>query len=144
VVSLVLVMVIDLTLGFCSEPRAEGEGLDQAEHGEVGFDLGPTMELVPERPPQEPRPAKVPPDGYKRFSVVVDGISNGDLMHAWSDLCQAGGPHPQEFLAVYPNMTTVEGNRFSFRGGNPDTMRENLERLFRERLATPIRARVED
>jgi hypothetical protein len=41
-------------------------------------------------------------------------------------------------------MTTVQGNRFQFRSGNPDTMRESLERLFRERLAgAPIRARVE-
>jgi ammonium transporter len=142
--SLVLVKVIDLTVGFCSEPRKEDEGLDRAEHGEVGFDLGPTLDLVPERPPQEPRPASVPPDGYKRFTVVVEGISNGDLIHAWSDLCQTGVAHPQEFLAVYPNVTTVQGNRFRFRGGNPDAMRLNLERLFQERLAgAPIRARVE-
>jgi hypothetical protein len=142
--SLVLVKVIDLTMGFCSEPRKENEGLDQAEHGEAGFDFGPTMEMVPEQPPHEPKPASMPPDGYKRFSVVVEGISNGDLMHAWSDLCQTGVAHPPEFLAVYPNMTTVQGNRFRFRGGNPDTMRENLERLFQTRLAgAPIRARVD-
>jgi Amt family ammonium transporter len=144
VLSLVLVKVIDLTMGFCSEPRKEEEGLDQAEHGEAGFDFGPTMEMVPEQPPHEPKPASMPPDGYKRFSVVVEGISNGDLMHAWSDLCQAGVTHPPEFLAVYPNMTTVQGNRFQFRGGNPDTTRQNLERLFQERLGgAPIRARVE-
>jgi ammonium transporter len=144
VMSLVLVKVIDLTVGFCSEPRKENVGLDQAEHGEAGFDFSPAMEMVSEQPPQEPKPASTPPDGYKRFSVVVEGISNGDLIHAWSDLCQAGVSHPPEFLAVYPNMTTVQGNRFQFRSGNPDTMRESLERLFRERLAgAPIRARVE-
>jgi ammonium transporter len=144
VLSLVLVKVIDLTMGFCSEPRKENVGLDQAEHGEAGFDFSPAMEMVPEHPPQEPKPASTPPDGYQRFSVVVEGISNGDLIHAWSDLCQAGVAHPPEFLAVYPNMTTVQGNRFQFRSGNPDAMRQSLERLFQDRLAgAPIRARVE-
>jgi hypothetical protein len=77
----------------------------------------------------------VPPNGQKRFTAVVEGASNGDLIHAWSELCQAGKQPPSpEFKAVYPYLTTVQGNRFHFRGGDPRTMRENLQRLFENRL----------
>jgi Amt family ammonium transporter len=144
-VTLVLVKVVDLFGGFTLEARAEGEGLDRSEHGEVGFDLGPALELVAERPPQEPRAAKVPPNGQKRFTVVVEGSNNGDLIHAWSQLCQTGPKPPSaEFRAVYPHVTTVQGNRFRFRGGDAKAMRENLERLFQDHLpGTPVRTHVE-
>jgi ammonium transporter len=146
VVSLVLVKGIDLAWGFCLDPRSEGEGLDQSEHGEVGFDVGPTLDLVPETPFHEPRAATVPPNGQKRFTVVVEGVNNGELIHVWSEMCQAG-PRPPlaEFLAVYPFLTTVQGNRFRFRGGDPNVMKENLQRLFRDHFGggAPIKVRVE-
>jgi hypothetical protein len=135
IVSLVLVKVIDLAWGFCLESRAETEGLDRSQHGEVGFDLGLALESVPEEPMLEPRAAMVPPNGQKRFIAVVEGASNGDLIHAWSDLCQTGKQPPSpEFKAVYPYLTTVHGNRFHFRGGDPRTMRDNLQRLFENQL----------
>jgi ammonium transporter len=145
-VSFLLVKGIDLAWGFCLDPRSEEEGLDRSEHGEVGFDVGPTLELVPETPFHEPRAATVPPDGQQRFTVIVEGVNNGDLIHAWSELCQAG-PRPPiaEFLAVYPYFTTVQGNRFRFRGGDPNVMKDNLQRLFRSHFGggAPIRTRVE-
>ena len=66
-------------------------------------------------------------------------------MHAWSELCQPGTqPPPAEFRAVYPFVTTVQGNRFRFRGGDPAAMRDNLQRLFEDRLSgQPIQAHVE-
>jgi ammonium transporter len=145
VMTFVIVKVIDLMFGFCLDDRAETEGLDRSEHGEVGFDLGLVLESVPERTMQEPRPADVPPNGFKRFTVVVEGATNGDLIHVWSDLCQAGARPPEpEFRAVYPNVTTVRGNRFRFRGGDPIQMRDNLQRLFQERLkGRSIQAHVE-
>jgi hypothetical protein len=145
VVTFVLVKFIDSVWGFCLDPRSESEGLDRSEHGEVGFDLGPALELAAERAPQEPRAARVPPDGQKRFTVVVQGAKNGELIHAWSDLCQAGPKPPSpEFRAVYPNVTTVQGNRFRFRGGDPAFMRQNLERLLQDNLTGfAIRAHVE-
>jgi Amt family ammonium transporter len=144
--SFLLVKGIDLAWGFCLDPRAENEGLDRSEHGEVGFDLGLAMELAAELPPHEPRPATVPPNGQKRFTVVLEGATNGDLIHAWSDMCQAGPQPPApEFKAVYPYVTTVQGNRFRFRGGEPAAMRENLRRLFQDRLArNAIKAHVEN
>jgi hypothetical protein len=119
--------------------------LDRTEHGEVGFDLGPALEEAPALAGQEPRAARVPPDGAKRFSAVVEGVSNGDLMHAWSNLCQPGQQPPTpEFKAVYPYVTTVQGNRFRFRGGDPEAMRMNLQRLFQGRLANgPVKVHLE-
>ena len=88
----------------------------------------------------EPRAASVPPEGRRRFTVVVEGPKNGDLVHTWSELCQPGKqPPPADFAAVYPFVTTVQGNRFRFRGGDPVLLRESLERLFRDRLSQGIR-----
>jgi ammonium transporter len=145
VVTYVLVLAIDRTWGFCLDNRGENEGLDRNQHDEVGFDLGPTLDLASEREPQEPRRADVPPNGYKRFSVVVEGIKPKELKDLWSDLCQAGPKPPKpEFKAVYPFVTTVQGNRFTFRGGDPNAMRDNLTRLFELMLrGQPVRGRVE-
>ncbi len=144
-VTLVLVKAIDLAWGFCLDGRSENEGLDRCAHGEVGFDFGPALDLVSEQPPQEPRAASVPPNGQKRFTVVVEGANSDALIKSWSDLCQVGPTPPTaEFRAVYPYVTTVQGNRFRFRGGDPSTMRANLERLFQSRLQNaPIHAYME-
>jgi ammonium transporter len=138
--TLVIVMIIDKTRGFCLDAKAENEGLDRSEHGEVGFDLGPSLEHVP-----EPRAADVPPNGQRRFAVVVEGPSPGDLAHTWSELCQVSArPASQEFRTVYPYLTTMQGNRFNFRGGDPSAMRDNLQRLFETRLTGKgVKARVE-
>jgi ammonium transporter len=143
--SLVLVKAIDLLWGFCLDPRAESEGLDRSEHGEVGFDFGLALESTPEQPLHEPRAASAPPNGQKRFTAVVEGATNGDLIHVWSDLCQVGPEPPAaEFKAVYPFVTTVQGNRFRFRGGDQQALRDNLQRLLQDRLkGRPIRVRVE-
>jgi ammonium transporter len=144
-VTFIIVKGIDMVWGFCLEPRSEGEGLDRSEHGEVGFDLGPALESVPEIAPHEPRAATVPPDGVKRFTIIVEGAKNGELIRAWSDMCQAGPQPPTaEFRTVYPYVTTVQGNRFRFRGGDPRTMRESLERLFGDKLHLAIKAHVEN
>lgn len=135
VVSLVLVKAIDLTCGFCLDARTENEGLDRAEHGEAAFDFGPALEVGLDLPP-EPRPATVPPlaGGQKRFTVIVEGPINGELMRTWSALCQSGSEPLPEFRAVYPYVTTVQGNRFRFRGGDPEVMSANLRALFQKRL----------
>jgi hypothetical protein len=86
----------------------------------------------------------VPPDGKQRFTVVLEGASNADLMPAWSQLCQVGSESPPEFRSVYPNVTTVQGNRFRFRGGDPAAMSADLQRLFAARLpGRSVQAHVE-
>ncbi len=144
-VTFILVKVIDSIWGFCLEPQAENEGLDRNQHGEVGFDLSLAYEQVPETPPTEPRSAMVPPNGKGRFTIVVDGSNAHDLMHTWSELCQTGPqPAPAELRAVYPFLTTVQGNRFHFRGGDPAAMSDYLTRLFEGRLhGQKIQTRVE-
>jgi Amt family ammonium transporter len=145
-VTLVLVKAIDALWGFRLEAEAEAEGLDLTEHGEVGFDLvAAPLEDVPETQPPEPRPATVPPDGVGRYTVVVDGPSQAELMHAWSELCKTGkGPPSPDFRAVYQHVTTVQGNRFRFRGGDRVNMRGHLQRLFQDRLGTSVQAHVEE
>jgi hypothetical protein len=146
-VTTLLVRVIDGALGFGLAPQAEAEGLDRAVHGEVGFDLGPPVEPVPE-PPREPRPAtEPPPTGFKRrFTVVVEGAPSGELLHAWAGLCQAGERPPTvEFRAVYPYLTTVAANRFHFRGGDPAELRQALQRLLEDQIeGASIHTYVED
>jgi len=142
--SFLLVKFIDQLMGFTLAPKEESDGLDRSEHGEVGFDLGLALESVPEAPAHEPRAALVPPNGQKRFTVVVDGADTAELKKTWSELCGAGAaPPPPEFRAVYPYMTTVQGNRFRFRGGDPKAMSDNLRTLLHARLSTPVRVYVE-
>ncbi len=145
VLSLVLVFLIDKLWGFSLSAKEESEGLDRSDHGEVGFDLSPTMEMIPEMAGHEPRAATVPPNGDRRFTVVVNGVDAGELRGAWSELCGASAtPPPQEFRIVYPYVTTVKGNRFNFRGGEPVRMRESMEKLFVSKLGGPVKAHVED
>jgi hypothetical protein len=142
-VSLVLVKALDFLMGFGCTDAEETEGLDRIEHGEVGFDLGLAMESVSAHAAAEPRAAIVPPMGKGRFQVVVEGATNGDLIHEWSQMCQPGDGCPAEFKAIYPFVTTVQGNRFQFRGGNRDILRDQLQKLFQDRLRKPVRVRVE-
>ena len=78
-------------------------------------------------------------------AIVVEGIANGDLIHAWSDLCQAGMQPTPEFRDVYPYLTTVQGNRFHFRGGDPGKLRYSMQKLFQDKLdGTAVVTHVED
>jgi ammonium transporter len=142
-VSLVLVKIIDLAMGFVATNAEEIEGLDRIEHGEVGFDLGLAMQSASTHATVVPRAAVVPPMGQGRFQVVVEGANNGDLIHAWSEMCQPNDGCPPEFKAVYPYVTTVQGNRFQFRGGDKAVMKDNLQKLFQDRLKRPVKTRLE-
>jgi hypothetical protein len=144
VITFVLVKVIDRVWGFGLSHEAENLGLDRAEHGEVGFDFaGAAGEEVAEVALPEPRPARVPPGLNGRYTVVVEGIDVPALREAWSALCQAGEA-PPELRAVYPHVTTVEGNRFRFRGGERAKVRADMQRLFQARLGDAVRAHVEE
>jgi Amt family ammonium transporter len=145
VVTCIIVVVLEKTLGFNLDAQAESIGLDHSEHGEVGFDLSPATEMVRETGVPEPRPAEVPPNGKRHFTVVLVGPKPEELMHAWSELCQPGAKSPPpELKAVYPYMTTVEGNRFHFRGGDPTEMRTNLTRLFQDRMDMSMHSHIEN
>jgi hypothetical protein len=141
--SLVLVKLIDVAIGFMATSEEEIEGLDRTEHGETGFDFGYGYEVAPIEGPKEPRAAIVPPNGVGRFHIVVEGADNGDLSHAWSDYCKPTADPLPEFKAVYHHVTTVQGNRFQFRGGDQQTMKDNLQKLFEKALKKPLRVKIE-
>jgi Ammonium Transporter Family len=143
--TVVLIKGIDTMFGFCLEPRSEIEGLDRAQHGEVGFDTNSVLEMVLEHRWSGPGAADVGTDG-KRFTVVLEGADPRKLSKTWSGLCKVGATPPSPaFLAVYPYLTTVQGNRFHFRGGNPGQISDNLQALLRESAKAPaLTARVEE
>jgi ammonium transporter len=142
--SAVLVKVVDALVGFTAGEREEVEGLDRTEHGEIGFDLSLATEEAPVQASAEPRAAVMPPDGVGRFSVVVEGVPNAELIDVWSNLCQPRPEPPsQDFRAIYPFVTTVQGNRFRFRGGEPGKMRDSLQRLFEQQAGGVIHTRVD-
>jgi len=40
-------------------------------------------------------------------------------------------------------VTTVQGNRFQFRGGDKESMKSNVQKLFEKLLQRPLRVKVE-
>ena len=91
----------------------------------------------------EIRAATHPSDGKPRFSLIVEGPSKTELAKVWADLCSTTNTASSDFKTIYPFLTTVEGNRFRFRGGDPETMRASLDKLLKARLTQNFTARVE-
>jgi hypothetical protein len=143
----VIVLVIDKTIGFTVPAQEETAGLDLSQHGEVGFDYGgASMEEMGGLGLPEPKAAATPPNGplSKRFTVVVEGAEPAVLAKAWTDMCQPGEQPPSpSFRAVYPYFTTMTGNKFRFRGGDPVALRNELQKLLSTALKTPVKTTVE-
>jgi ammonia channel protein AmtB len=131
---------------FTTDVKSETEGLDQTEHGETGFDVGGGVvyDAVPTKTATEPKSAKAPP-GQKRFDVIVEGIENGELIKIWSELCvPSDQPIDPDFKELYPFVTTVQGNRFQLRGGDPAKLSAHIESLFSKKSSKPLKVRVEE
>ncbi len=146
--SYVFFKVLDKIVGNRVSPEVEQQGLDVPELGVLGYiSEDPT---VPEghitHPSAEPRQATVPPNGVKHFTIVVGNVDLSALKKVWSDLCQPSEKPPDpDFLRVYPHMTTVQGNRFRFRGGNPAEVSQSLHRLLAARnLGMALKVAVEN
>jgi ammonium transporter len=141
-----LVLIIDKTIGFTVTKEQEAEGLDLAVHGEVGMDYGAGVPDDAAGVALEPKAATAPPNGplSKRFTVVVEGADPGQLTKVWGDLCKPteGEPDPA-FKAVYPYFTTMSGNKFRFRGGDPVLLRGELQKLLSTTLNAPVKTHVE-
>jgi ammonia channel protein AmtB len=125
---------------FTTSKQSEVDGLDRTEHGEVGFDLGYATESVAFTP-TEPRPAAFP-KGNGRFDVAVEGVNTDELLKNWTALCQPSeSPPDPDFLAVYPHVTTVSGNTFRLRGGDPAALTNRMESLFKKLIpGKPVKA----
>ena len=133
VVSAIAWIVIKIVFGMRVSPEEEMEGLDIGEHGNEAY-FGFAMARESLTGGAEPQPSMAPSMGG-RFTVVVDGVNNGELLHAWSDMCQPGkAPDSKIFKEVYANMTTVQGNRFTFRGGDPEAMKTGLAKILQGKV----------
>jgi Amt family ammonium transporter len=136
---------IKYTIGLRVDPHHEIVGLDVSEMGMEaynGFQVSDPHEHI--LPIQEPRAATAPPNGMSRFSVMVEGVNTSDLISSWNDLCKPGdGSTPEAFKAIYPFMTTVQGNRFNFRGGDREQIRSSLESLLKDRLKKSLKVYVQ-
>jgi ammonium transporter, Amt family len=148
VMSYAFFLVVGRFVGNRVGPTTELQGLDVPELGVVGyFNEDPAAAKSGlGRPAAEPRPAVAPPPASEnRFSVVIEGTDASTVKAIWNDLCQPSDrPSDPDFTAVYPLMTLIKGNRFRFRGGQPEDVRIRLERLIGKRLPEKaIRARIE-
>ena len=142
VCSLVIAKVIDLVMGFTVAADEETTGLDRVEHGETGFDLGLALEAVGQPITTIPRSALIPPNGVLHFSIDVEGVSSSELVKVWGEMCKPSKDVHPAFKEIYPHMTTVKGNRFNFRSGEPGVMQKNLEVLLKDRLKVPVNAKI--
>ena len=115
--------VLEKVLGNRVSAQVELDGLDVHEMGVLGYinEDPKTPEGHLAHPSAEPRPATVPTNGQKHYTIVISGLDGKTLKAIWSELCLPGEKPPAgDFLHVYPHMTTVQGNRFRFRGGDPN------------------------
>jgi Amt family ammonium transporter len=129
----IMFWIIEKVVGNRVSPEVEIQGLDVPEMGVLGYiDEDPT---VPEghlmTGGQEPRAARVPPDGHKRFTIVVEGLPAERITALWSELCKPTAPHSTEFRTLYRQFTLLEGTRFRFIGGDPEKVRELLASVLR-------------
>ena len=124
-----------MTLGnFTTDRPSETEGLDHTEHGETGFDFGYATETA-RVVVTEPRAANSPKPGAGRFDLAVEGVPAEDVAQLWVGLCQPSAePVSPDFLAVYPKVTTFNGNRFRCRGEDAPATAARLESLFQKLL----------
>ncbi len=129
--------VLEKVVGNRVKPEDEIAGLDIPEMGVQGYineDAQP-LEGTAAIPVHDPRPAVKPPNGVSHFAIKVQGVGEAELMNAWSELCKPGNSPPSnDFLAIYPCMTTVSGSQFHFRDGDPKDVSLRLVKLLQERL----------
>lgn len=143
ILSYALAMGVQVMTGFnfSTDLNSESEGLDETEHGETGFDFGTTFSSAKA---SAPRSALSPPNKGKGYIIALDGPNQEDVRKVWSDMCQAGKTPPSDdFKKVYPYLTTINGNKFKFRGGDPNHIKDSLSSLFQKKLNTPVKATVE-
>jgi Amt family ammonium transporter len=138
--------LLNKLIGNRVSPEVEVQGLDVPELGVLGYinedPKSPEGHFT--HPPMEPRRATTPPNG-KRFTVVIEGLETRILKEIWSDLCQPSEREPlPDFRVVYPHMTTLQGKIFTFRDGDPESIRDALARLLRKHIGgVAVGARIE-
>ena len=144
ILSYTLAMGVQVMSGFnfSTDLNSETSGLDETEHGETGFDFGTSLSAA--RSASNPKSALSPGGAAKGYIISLDGAKEADVRKVWSDLCQAGTtPTSEDFKKVYPYLTTITGNKFKFRGGEPNSVKDALAKLFQNKLNVPVKATVD-
>jgi ammonium transporter, Amt family len=141
--TLVLLVVINTITRVRADQQEEILGMDLTQHSERAYVVGAGENVAFVH---EPRPAMTPPSPRpgRRFTLALAGIDAEAMTSRWRALCQNGTtPHPPEFQTVYSQVSTIRGNRFNFRGGDPAQAKRNLEQLFKP-VAGNVSATLED
>jgi len=142
VITFGLALGIQILTGFTTDLNSEISGLDETEHGETGFDFGTSLSTS--RGNNNPKSAVAPSGTAKRYIISLDGPKEADVRKVWSDLCQAGTtPTSDDFKKIYPYLTTITGNKFKFRGGDPNSVKDSLAKLFQNHLNSPVKATLD-
>ena len=139
--TLVLLIIVDSLFKIRALHEEEIPGLDISQHSERAYriDGGEAVAFFS----LEPKPASLPPISWDRFTIELDGVDADLMRDRWRSLCKEDGAAPTaEFKNVYSHVSTIRGNQFKFRGGEPETLRASLENLFRP-VAPAARARIE-
>jgi len=123
---------------FTTDKKSEGEGLDLTEHGEIGFDLSVRLRLDSEaRSGRNRRPPNAA--GHQALRRCCRGRrqrqSDEGLGGALPAKRSAIDP---DFKEIYPCVTTVQGNRFRLRGGDPKKLSASIQKLFLEETRQAI------
>ena len=143
IVTCLLILILDKTIGFTLKPKDEVVGLDLSQHGEVGMDVG---QIEEEMNNVEPKSASTPPTGGSnggRFAVLIDGANEAEVTKAWSKISAPTEKPKPEFVEVIKYLTTVSGTKFKFRGGNPVEIKRLLAKLFEDSLDVNVKTHVE-
>ncbi len=138
----VLLVIVNAITRVRADQQEEIVGMDLSQHSERAYMLGAGENIAVMG---EPRPATRPPAPIgKRFTVRLNGIGADTMTERWRSLCQNGTtPHPPEFKGIYSLVSTIRGDRFHFRGGDPQQVRKGLEQLFKP-VAANVSAHLED
>lgn len=139
--TLILLVIINAITRVRADQQEEIVGMDLSQHSERAYVLGAgdNVAFI-----GEPKPASRPPKAPgKRFTLVLNGIEPDAMVKHWRALCQNGTtPHPPEFKTVYAQVSTIRGNQFRFRGGDPKEAQRNLEELFKP-VAPTVKAELD-
>lgn len=128
--TLVILVAINAVSRLRASEEEEIPGMDLSQHSERAYHIGSgeTIAYIS----REPRPANIPPMTWDRFTVAVEGVDPAEMTAHWRKLCQDnGGPPSGDFKNVYSKVSMIRGNRFRFRGGDRESVRQSLEQLFK-------------
>lgn len=141
--TLVLLVIVNAITRVRADQQEEIVGMDLSQHSERAYVLnaGENIAFI-----REPRPAKTPPTSPtgRRFEIRLAGIDREAMTQRWRALCQNGTTqHPPEFKAIYAHVSTVRGDKFHFRSGDPKQMVRGLEEIFKP-VCADVSAHLEE